>query len=79
MTTDQLIDNRIDSDFIIEAIEKNKHLLDNQDADKVSFVPFGFNNRVIISNNMSFLEAMHHDLGGEIIADKTIGSFLHLD
>lgn len=78
MITD-LVDNKIDSDFIIEAISKNKYLLDNADADSISFMPFGYNNRVIISNNQRFLQAMQNDLGGEIIHDNTIGSFLHLD
>ena len=78
MTTD-LVDTKIDSDFIIEAISKNKYLLDSNETDNISFMPFGYNNRVIISNNQLFLQAMQNDLGGEIIHDNTIGSFLHLD
>jgi hypothetical protein len=78
MTTD-LVDTKIDSDFIIEAISKNKYLLDSNETENISFMPFGYNNRVIISNNQLFLQAMQNDLGGEIIHDNTIGSFLHLD
>ena len=79
MMTDQLVDTRINSDFVIEAIKKNEYLLNDTNSDKVSFVPFGYNSRVILSNNISFLQAMQHDLGGEIIKDNTIGLFLHLD
>lgn len=78
MTTD-LVDTKIDSDFIIEAISKNKYLLDSNETENISFMPFGYNNRVIISKNQLFLQAMQNDLGGEIIHDNTIGSFLHLD
>lgn len=78
MIAEQLVETKIDSDIIIEAIKRNEHLLNVADYEKINYVTFGFNSRVILSNNIVFLQALNNDLGGEIIQDNTIGTFLHL-
>lgn len=79
MIAEQLVETKIDSDIIIEAIKRNEHLLNVADYEKINYVTFGFNSRVILSNNIVFLQALNNDLGGEIIQDNTIGTFLHLE
>jgi len=37
----------------------------------------GFNNRVVLSNCKPFLEAVKNEIGGEIIEDSIIGTFLY--
>ncbi len=58
-------------------VKKNIHVLreSNPDIDIRSLV--AFNNRLIISQSKIFLEAVKSEIGGEIIEDSKIGTFLY--
>ncbi|HEY4786240.1 MAG TPA: hypothetical protein VIH57_09325 [Bacteroidales bacterium] len=63
---------------VTESIKKNLHLLDECDPardDIDSLV--GFNNRIVLSGCKAFLEAVKSEIGGEIIDDSRIGTFLY--
>lgn len=62
-----------DYDLLIESIQKNIHHI--QDGEDSKF--YKFNNRMLLSNSKEFLNAVKTDLGGEIIQDSAIGSFLY--
>lgn len=58
-------------DQVIESIQRNNYLLEGgQDFYK-------FNNRLLISSSKEFLKAVKSDIGGELIIDKAIGTFLY--
>lgn len=59
-------------DMVIGSIQRNYHLLQNSNTSKF----YKFNNRILLSNSTEFLSAVKSDIGGEIISDSTIGSFL---
>jgi hypothetical protein len=60
---------------VAESVKKNSHLLQPIPTTEQSIV--GVNGRLILSNNLKFLEAVKNDVGGEIISDNIIGSFLY--
>ena len=63
---------------IDSVIKKNIHLLkedNHEDLDIRSLV--SFNSRLVIADSRLFLEALRNELGGEIIVDSSIGSFLY--
>ena len=64
--------------YIGTVVKKNLRLLtesNSGDLDIKSLV--AFNNHLIISESKLFLEAVKSDLGGEIIEDSKIGTFLY--
>jgi hypothetical protein len=65
-------------DRVNESVKRNFYLLTgskDEETDIDSLIKF--NNRLIISNNLDFLEAVKKDIGGEILEDSNIGSFLY--
>jgi hypothetical protein len=58
-------------DQVIESIQKNFYLLEGSNN------YYKFNNRLLLSNSQEFLEAVKSDIGGEMVEDKAIGSFLY--
>jgi hypothetical protein len=62
------------------SVKKNLYLLDPSgvDSDPQKLL-VGFNDKVIISENMAFLEAIKKDVGGDIIDDDVLGRFLYID
>lgn len=60
-----------DYDQVIGSIQKNFHLIEGSG----NF--YKFNNRVLLSNCSEFLNAVKSDIGGELIVDSSIGSFLY--
>jgi hypothetical protein len=62
-----------DYDLLIESIQRNIHHI--QDSQESKF--YKFNNRMLLSNSIEFLDAVKYDMGGEIIQDSAIGSFLY--
>lgn len=58
-------------DQVIGSIQKNHYILEMTD----SF--YKFNNRLLLSNNQEFLNAVKNDIGGELVIDKAIGPFLY--
>ncbi len=59
-------------DLLIESIEKNFHYIKESSGSKY----YKFNNRMLLSNSPEFLQAVKSDMGGVIIEDSSIGSFL---
>jgi hypothetical protein len=65
-------------DRVHESVKRNIYLLtgsNDEETDIDSLIKF--NNRLIISNNVNFLEAVKNDIGGEILEDSNIGPFLY--
>lgn len=61
-----------------EIVKKNLYLLKEGNTDDIDFRSLvAFNNRLVISESKSFLEALKRELGGEIIEDSKIGTFLY--
>ncbi len=58
-------------DQVIGSIQRNHYILETTD----SF--YKFNNRLLLSNNQDFLNAVKTDIGGELVIDKAIGPFLY--
>lgn len=58
-------------DQVIGSIQKNHYILETTD----SF--YKFNNRLLLSNNQEFLNAVKNDIGGDLVIDKAIGPFLY--
>ena len=67
---DYHVDNRID--LLIDSIKRNEHFI-NDSTPKA----YNFNSRMVICNNLDFLQAIRSDIGGEIIHNKTIGTYLY--
>ena len=63
-------------DLLLEVIRKNEYLLSksNKELEKKLY---NYTSRAVISDNLDFLEAIWKEMGGEIINDKSIGSFLY--
>lgn len=63
---------------IDSVVKKNIHLLKEGNPENIDIRSLvSFNNRLVIANSKLFLEAMRSELGGEIIVDSSIGSFLY--
>ncbi|MDP4209758.1 MAG: hypothetical protein Q8928_13175 [Bacteroidota bacterium] len=60
---------------VAQSVKKNSYLLQPVPSNIQNFV--GINGRLILSNNLEFLEAVRDDIGGEIIFDNVIGTFLY--
>lgn len=64
--------------IVTASIKKNLHLLNVSNPDEIDIDSLvAFNNRIVLSACMEFLEAVRKDVGGEIIEDSYIGSFLY--
>lgn len=66
-------------DLLIEVIRKNEHLIVEPSDNATRKKTYAFNSRVIMADNIDFLEAIRKDMGGELIISKNIGSFLYFD
>ncbi len=64
-------------DLLIEVIRKNEHIANNNVKSSTGKKAYDFTSKVVISESIDFLEAIRKDIGGEIINNKTIGSFLY--
>jgi len=63
---------------VTESVKNNLHLLNVSNTDETDISNLvGFNNRVVLSNCKPFLEAVKNEIGGEIIEDSIIGTFLY--
>lgn len=63
---------------ITESVKRNLHMLNVCNPEEINILSLvKFNNRLIISECKAFLEAVKEDIGGEIIEDAKIGSFLY--
>jgi len=63
---------------VTESVKKNLHFLNEFDVDETDISKLvGFNSRVILSRSKPFLEAVKRDIGGEILEDSIIGTFLY--
>ena len=64
--------------MVTASIKKNLHLLNVSNPEQFDVRSLvGFNNRIVLSNSKAFLEAVRNEIGGEIIEDSHIGSFLY--
>jgi hypothetical protein len=63
-------------DYLSDVIGRNQHMLA---PSKLLKRLYHFNNRLIISENLAFLEAIQKETGGEIIIDAEIGGILYLN
>ena len=73
-------ENRIDKCFqLSKSIEKNIHLLDKTTAEHSKSPKTGYSKHVVMSDCIEFLEAIKNDVGGEIIQDSELGTFLYLE
>jgi hypothetical protein len=64
-------------DLLIEVIKKNEHLVNNELNRSTGKMAYDFTSKVVISESIDFLEAIRKDISGEIINNKSIGSFLY--
>jgi hypothetical protein len=72
-------DNFLDKCFqLSKSVEKNIHLLDNLKPEHYKNRKVGYNDHIVISDSVKFLEAVRNDVGGEIIRDPKLGTFLYL-
>ncbi len=63
---------------LTESVNKNLHFLNRCNPKEIDITSLiSFNNRLLISDCKAFLEAVKSDIGGEIIEDAMIGSFLY--
>ena len=63
---------------VTESVKNNLHLLNICNPEEVDIQSLvGFNNRIVKSDCIAFLEAVKDVIGGEIIEDSQIGSFLY--
>jgi hypothetical protein len=63
---------------LTESVEKNLHFLNRCNPKEIDINSLiSFNNRLLISDCKVFLEAVKKEIGGEIIEDSKIGSFLY--
>jgi hypothetical protein len=65
---------------VTSSVQEHMHLIDkcNKGHDEEN-PPFTvtYNNRLVLSDCLPFLEAVKRDIGGEIIDDPAIGHFLY--
>ena len=64
---------------LLEVIEKNKYLISDVKNDETLRKTYAYNSRVVIAENIDFLEAIHNDMGGELIISTQIGPFLFFE
>ena len=69
-------ENRID--VLLEVIRKNEHLLESSNVG-VKKKKYDYSSRLVIADNVEFLEAIRKEMGGELIINKSIGNFLYFD
>ncbi len=63
---------------VTESVSHNLHLISNDNPKELDVTSsVGFNNRIVISQSKEFLEAVKREIGGEIMEDSMIGSFLY--
>jgi hypothetical protein len=60
---------------VSESIERNFHILENSKVDYKNKI--SYNGNLLLSDCMEFLEAVKNEIGGEIIKDPAIGTFLY--
>lgn len=65
-------------DNLIKVIRKNEYLLEGVSGYDIGKLKYDFTRRVVISDNIKFLETIRDEIGGELINDKSIGTFLYL-
>jgi hypothetical protein len=65
--------------LLIDVVRKNEHLITKLSDNELNKKTYAFSSRVVISKDINFLEAVHKEMGGEIISNKTIGPFLYFD
>ncbi len=74
----QLNDSIDKCHLVTESVKKNLYLLNTCNPEEVDIESLvGFNNRLVLSDCKAFLEAVKSEIGGEIIEDPNIGSFLY--
>ena len=61
---------------VTESVNHNLHLIGSNLRD-IDISSVGYNNRIVISKSKAFLEAVKSEIGGEIMEDSNIGSFLY--
>lgn len=66
----------IEYNAVIDSIQKNYFILEDNTSNKNGNQYYKFNNRILLSNNREFLDAVKSDIGGEVILDSSIGPFL---
>jgi hypothetical protein len=66
-------------DKLLKVIEKNKHMIIEREEDATLKKTYAFNSRVVIAENIDFLEAIHSDMGGELITSSPTGPFLFFE
>jgi hypothetical protein len=64
--------------MLLEIIQKNEYLI-HSSANMSGKKAYEYNSRLVVSENIEFLEAIKHEMGGEIIKAKPIGTFLYFD
>lgn len=65
-------------ELVTASVKKNLYLLNVCNPEEVDIASLvAFNNRLVLSDCKAFLEAVRSDVGGEIIEDSQIGSFLY--
>jgi sporulation protein YlmC with PRC-barrel domain len=65
--------------LLIDVIRKNGHIISKLSDNELHQKTYAFSSRVVFSKNIDFLEAVHKEMDGEIISNKTIGPFLYID
>lgn len=68
----------IEYNDVMESIQRNYYILD-ESSKTINGQYYKYNNRILLSNNQQFLEAVKNDIGGELILDSAIGPFLVFD
>jgi len=63
---------------VTESVKNNLHFLNISNATETDISNLvGFNSRIVLSNCQPFLEAVRNEIGGEILEDSVIGTFLY--
>ena len=63
---------------VTESVKNNLHLINVCNPEQVEIESLvRFNSRIVLSDCKAFLEAIRNEIGGEIIDDSQIGSFLY--
>jgi hypothetical protein len=65
-------------DMLFKVIQKNEHLIADP-TNNVGMKTYQYNSRLVIANNIEFLEAIRKEMGGELINTKSLGTFLYFD
>ena len=66
-------------DLLLKVIAEKEHLLEQTKINGVIKKTYDFKSKLVISDNIVFLDAIRKEIGGELIVIKTVGSFLYFD